>query len=271
MTFIQHAHGGVVFTAAAQLEAVPGLAHGFSTRLGGVSTGIFESLNLAPGRGDDPEHVRENFRRFCAAVGADVNAMVFTNQVHGDAVRVCTGADAGVGLSRVRDYEADGLITDVPGLALVAFSADCIPILLCDPVRRVIAAVHAGWRGTALGIAERAVEKMCAIYGCNAGDILAAVGPGIGRCCFETDEDVPNAMTAALGAAALPYLEVREGGKFHVDLKGINACRLERAGLAREHIAVSDHCTACLGELYWSHRVTRGQRGGMAALIGLTP
>jgi len=269
MPFIQHETGGVVFTASQQFDNIPGLAHGFSTRLGGVSQGVFSALNLAPNRGDDPDCVRENFRRFCAATGTDMDAMVFSNQVHGDAVRVCTGADAGRGLGRDRTYEADGLVTDVPGLPLVIFTADCIPILLCDPVRRVVGAVHAGWRGTALGIAERAAEKMRDCYGCDPADILAAVGPGISQCCFETREDVPNAMTEAMGAAALPYIQAGEDGKFHVDLKGLNARRLERAGLDSGHIDISGECTACLPERYWSHRVTNGVRGSQAAVIQL--
>ena len=187
--------------------------------------------------------------------------MVFSCQVHGDTVRVCTAADAGSGLARKPDYEADGLITDVPGLCLVVFSADCLPILLHDPVRRVVAAVHAGWRGTANGIVERACEKMRDLYGCRSEDIRAAIGPGISRCCFETGEDVPNAMTSALGFKALEFIDAHPGGKFRVDLKGINAFRLRRQGLTEDHIAVSPDCTVCLHDKYWSHRFTKGERG----------
>lgn len=245
------------------------VCHGFSTRKGGVSTGIYKSLNLGANRGDESEKVRENFARFCAALDADMAKMVFSAQVHGDVVRVCTSADAGFGLERSVPYEADALITDVPGLALAVFSADCLPILLYDPERAVIAAVHAGWRGTALGIVEKTVEKMVEHYGCDAGSILAAIGPGISKCCFETHEDVPNAMTEALGAAALRFIEVREDGKFKVDLKGLNTLRLERMGVRAANIAVSEECTACLPDKYWSHRATQGDRGSMAAVIAL--
>ena len=130
-------------------------------------------------------------------------------------------------------------------------------------------AVHSGWRGTALGIVTRAVDRMVDCYGCDRLDILAAIGPGISKCCFETHEDVPNAMTEAMGAAALPYIQVLPSGKFRLDLKGLNVRRLESAGLTQEHIAVSDDCTACLPEKYWSHRVTRGERGSQAAMIAL--
>ena len=257
---------GVTYLSSEAFEQAGGVAHGFSTRLGGVSTGIYESLNLGSTRGDDPEHVRENYRRFFAAVGADVDTVAMTNQVHGDVVRAVTTADIKSGLLDREPYEADGLVTDIPGVALVIFSADCLPVLLYDPVRRVIAAVHAGWRGTASGIVERAVEKM-AFYGCRPEDILAAIGPGISRCCFETHEDVPNAMTAALGVRATPFLSPIENGKFKVDLKGINAMRLERAGLLCTHIFVSPDCTACQPQKYWSHRATGGVRGSQAAVI----
>lgn len=269
MNIIEHNKNGLVYLTADGFEAAGGVAHGFSTRLGGVSEGIYATLNLGMNRGDAPDRVRENYRRFCAAVGVQADKLVFSSQVHSDVVRTVTAADAGKGLDRKADYDADGLVTDVPGLGLTVFGADCLPILFYDPVRRVAAAVHAGWRGTALGIAERAVEKMAGHYGSDPADILAAIGPGIGRCCFETHEDVPNAMTSALGVCATPYIDPIENGKFKVDLKGINAMRLERAGLLPEHIAVSGDCTACHPEKYWSHRVTNGVRGSQAAVIEL--
>lgn len=220
-------------------------------------------------RGDAPDRVRENYRRFCAAIGADMGNIVCASQVHGDTVRTVTAADLGIGLDEPEPWQADGLVTDIPGVTLAVYSADCLPILLYDPVRRVVGAVHAGWRGTALGIAAKAVERMVDCYGCDRLDILAAVGPGISKCCFETHEDVPNAMTEAMGAAALSSIEVLPTGKFHVDLKGLNAKRLESAGLAPEHIAVSADCTCCLPEKYWSHRYTHGERGSQAAMIAI--
>lgn len=269
MTLSEKTVNGVPFGYDRAMAAAGGCAHGFSTREGGVSGGIYASLNLGANRGDDPELVRENYRRFCAAVGVRPDTLVFSSQVHSDVVRTVTSADAGKGLDRKTDYDADGLVTDVPGLGLTVFGADCLPILFYDPRRRVVAAVHAGWRGTALGIAERAVEKMAGHYGSDPADILAAIGPGIGKCCFETHEDVPNAMTEALGAAALRYIEVLPSGKFKVDLKGLNARRLERVGLLAEHIAVSDACTVCQSGKYWSHRATHGERGSQAAVIML--
>ena len=270
MNMIEQTCQGVTFFRSDGIDAAGGAAHGFSSRLGGVSEGMWESLNLGVSRGDDPDHVRENYRRFFAAIGADGRRIAMTNQVHGGVVRCITTADLhGDPYDKV-GYEADGLMTDLPGVALVIYSADCIPILFYDPVRRVIAAVHAGWRGTAAGIASTAVERMRDVFGSRPEDILAAIGPGIGPDCFETHEDVPNAMTAALSTAVLRHIKIKENGKFAVDLKNINAMRLEQAGLERSHIAVSQVCTSCNPDKFWSHRKLGTSRGSMAAAIQLT-
>ena len=269
MNIIEQTQNGVVFYSADGIAAAGGAAHGFSTRVGGVSQGMWESLNLGVSRGDDPDHVRENYHRFFAAIGADGSRIAMSSQVHGAVVRTITTADLHTDPYDKVGYEADGLMTALPGVALVIYSADCIPILFHDPVRRVIAAVHAGWRGTAAGIATTAVERMRDVYGCRPADILAAVGPGIGPDCFETHEDVPNAMTAALSTAVLHHMKIKENGKFAVDLKGINAMRLEHAGLDPDHIAVSSLCTACSPDKFWSHRKLGTNRGSMAAAIQL--
>ena len=247
-----------------------GVPHGFTTREGGVSEGIYASLNLGFGRGDDREKVMENYRRVCGAFSVDINKLVLTAQVHKDTVRQVTAEDWGKGISRPKDYEADALITDVPGTTLVAFGADCLTALLYDPAHRAIGAVHAGWRGTALGIVKRAVEAMTAAYGTRPGDLLCALGPCISKCCFETDQDVPNAMTAALGAAALPFISDQKNGKFLVDMKGLNALWLKRAGVGEDHIDISPDCTLCKPDKYWSHRYTKGERGIQASMISLS-
>lgn len=260
---------GLVWLESETLSAPGGLAHGFSTRLGGVSRGPFASLNLGHTRGDDPDAVRENYCRFCAATGVGpVESLVLSHQIHRDGVRVCTLADRGKGLDAPRDYDADALMTDLPGLPLVIFSADCIPILFYDPQRRVIAACHAGWRGTALGIAAKTVRRMGEVYGCRPGDLRAAIGPGISQCCFQTGADVPEAMAAAFGRAAEPYCRPSgTPGRYQVDLKGLNAWQLEQAGVTR--VDRASDCTACHGEKYWSHRITGPARGSMAAVIAL--
>lgn len=260
--------GEIPLQVSPQLEKT-GVIHGFTTRLGGASEGIYSSLNLGIHRGDNPDRVRENYRRLCEALGIEMNRLVFSCQVHGEGVRGVTSADWGKGLDREVDYEADGLVTDVPGTTLVVFGADCLTVLLYDPVRRVVGAVHSGWRGTALGVVERCVEKMVGQYGCCAQDIVAAIGPGISRCCFETNGEVPEAMREALGEDAAQFVDRLETGKYKVDLKGINALRLKHSDVLTTNIDVSSDCTMCHPEKYWSHRYTKGERGSQAALISL--
>lgn len=272
MSFTQHEQNGIVFHTADAFTAAGCVRHGFASRLGGVSTGAFSSLNLSFSRGDDPESVRENYHRLCAALGIDETRLVRTHQVHSDEVRVATGADILPALTGPVPDETDGLITNEPGLCLTIYYADCIPVLLCDPVKRVIGAVHSGWRGTAQDIVPKAIAKMQARYGCDPKNILAAIGPGIGPCCFETHDDVPNALQAALGQGITPYTPPlpERPGKYAVDLKGLLAWRLCRAGLAPAHIDTLSLCTACHPELYWSHRKlgpARGNHGAMIALV----
>ena len=266
---LKTAHG-VRFVSSGLLERAGGVAHGFSTRQGGVSAPPFDTMDLGYNRGDAPDCVRENYRRFCAAIGADHTRVVKTRQVHKDAVRRVTGSDAGLDLCTPAPYEADGLVTDVPGLCLCVFSADCVPVLLYDPVRHCIAAVHSGWRGTAMSIAAKAAAIMMEEYGCRAEDILTAIGPAISTCCFETHADVPRAMLDAFGDEAAAFIQSVGKDKFRVDLKGIIAHDLMGAGLIPEHMDISDHCTACRPDLYWSHRLTGNARGSMAAMIQLT-
>ena len=269
MPFDFHEQNGLVWLTAPGLDGQAGLAHGFSTRQGGVSAPPFDTLNLGVGRGDDPAAVAENYRRFCGVLGVDPRRTVLSKQVHETTVRRCTADDAGKGLLRQRGYTADALITNEPDLPLVVFSADCGIILLYDPVHRAIGGAHAGWRGCAGGILQNTVEAMVREFGSRTQDLLAAIGPCIGPCCFETDGDVPAAMTDALGADAAPYLE-RRGAKWHVDLAGLNRQWLLRAGLLPEHIETADLCTGCRPDLLWSHRKMGNARGAQVALIALT-
>lgn len=237
--------------------------HGFTTRLGGVSTGFSASLNLAFGRGDSMENVEENLRRLGDAIGFDPTRLVLTRQTHSDIVRVVTGADCR-GLCH-RDYpECDGLVTAEPGLALLVFTADCTPVLLYDPVTGAVGACHAGWRGTARDIAGKTARAMAAFFGCDPKNIRAAVGPNIGFCHFETGTDVPEAMIAAYGKAAEAYIRPA-GEKYHVDLKAMNRLSLNRAGV--EQVDVSEACTMCRPDLFFSHRTTGGNRGSQGAVI----
>ena len=267
MPFRTHEAQGLTWLTS-ELLSLPGLAHGFSTRPGGVSAPPWDSLNLGPGRGDGIECLQENYRRFCAAIGTDVHGTVLSRQVHEDNVRLVTADDAGKGLWKERDYTSvDAMICNTPGIALTVFSADCGVILLYDPVQRAIGAVHAGWRGVALGLVKKTVLEMQRQFGTQPEDLHCAIGAAIGSCCFETDDDVPKALRAAMGADADHYME-RRGSKWHVDLKELNAHWLRSVGV--QHIDICPHCTACRPDLYWSHRKMGEARGVQAAMIAMT-
>lgn len=238
--------------------------HCFSTRLGGVSRGTLDSLNLGIHRGDRPANVLENYRILGKAVGFSLRDLVFTRQTHRDIVRAVDGSNGGEGLFVPVEPECDALITNTPGLALAAFTADCTPILLEDTVTGAVGAVHAGWRGTVAGIAAKTVEAMVREYGCRPENMTAAIGPNIGGCCFETGQDVPDALRACLGGKAEDFIRPL-GEKYLVDLKGANRAILERAGVKR--IDLSTECTACRQDRYWSHRKVGPERGSMAAII----
>ena len=260
MAVITKKQGNLVYLTAEGIS-VP---HCFTTRLGGVSEGIFSSLNIGYNRGDAPENVQANYRILTDALGCSLEDLVLTRQTHTDIVRVARREEAGKSLDN-RDWpECDALVTNDPGVALVIFTADCTPILLHDPVTGAVGAAHAGWRGTALGIAGKTAQAMVREFGCDPKNIRAAIGPNIGYCCFETDRDVPDAMVAALGEEAKPFIRPH-GGKYYVNLKEINALWLRKVGV--EQIEISDACTVCRSDIYWSHRVTRGQRGSQGAII----
>lgn len=268
MSFSLHEKQGLTWLTSESLSR-PGVSHAFSTRRGGISPAPWDSLNLGPGRGDGTACLLENYRRFCAAIGVDDRRTVLSRQVHQDNVRLVTADDAGKGLWRERDYTSvDAMICNTPCLVLTVFSADCGVILLYDPVCQAIGAVHAGWRGTAQGLVRKTVLAMAEHFGTDPHDLCCAIGAAIGSCCFETDDDVPDALRAALGSAAEPYMQ-RAGSKWHVDLKGLNALWLHDLGV--QQVDICPHCTACMPELYWSHRKMGEARGVQAAMIALQP
>ena len=260
MSIITTNHGSFEYLAA---ENIP-VPHAFTGRMGGVSQGYLSSLNLGMHRGDDPENVAKNYAIVGNALGFSPKQLVLANQIHSDIVRVVTEKDCLGSLSHQAYPQCDALVTNTPGVAIAVFAADCTPILYYDPVTGAVGAAHAGWRGTAAGIAANVVDTMVSAFGCKRSDIRAAIGPNIGACCFETHNDVPDAMLAALGKEAKPYI-FPQGEKFRVDLKGINAHFLRRAGV--ENIEIAKECTVCESHRFWSHRVTKGKRGSQIAVI----
>ena len=239
------------------------VSHGFTTRLGGVSTGTLESMNISYHRGDAPENVEKNYRLLADALQFSVKDLVMSHQIHSDLVRVVTKADH-LGLDHHLYPACDALITNEPGTALVIFTADCTPILLWDEKTGAVGAIHAGWRGTAANIAGKTVEKMVAEFGCDPANIRAAIGPNIGACCFEVGGEVPEAMGAAFGPAVEEWI-FPKGEKFHMDLKQVNALALKNAGVTQ--IDISTQCTMCQHHRFWSHRVHGASRGSQGAII----
>ena len=253
------------------LSATGIVKHGFSTRKGGVSTGIFSSMNLNFKRGDDPDAVMENYRKMAAALNMRVEDMVLSDQTHTTNVRVITEEDRGKGILKPQDYsDVDGMITNVPGIVLVTSYADCVPLYFVDPVRKAIGLSNSGWKGTVGHIGQKTVWKMHEVYGSEPKDIVAAIGPSICQSCYEVSDDVAEAFRANFTAdEAADILLDKGNGKYQLDLWKANWYVLTDAGILPEHLSVTDLCTACHPELLWSHRKTNGQRGGLSAFLSL--
>lgn len=239
--------------------------HGFSTRLGGVSTGCWSTMNLSTSRGDDPEAVAENRRRIAAAIGVDEKKMVFTRQTHTTNVAVVTEKDFGASLP-----ETDGMITNVPGLCLVTFYADCVPLYFVDPVRKAIGLSHSGWRGTVHKMANVTVAKMQETFGTDPADLIAAIGPSICQDCYEVSEDVISQFRENYREEDwdLLYYE-KPNGKYQLNLWKANEINFLEAGIKKEHMAVTNVCTCCNPEVLFSHRVTGTARGNLSAFLAL--
>ena len=247
------ADGEVPYLEYPMLRDTGIVKHGFSTRLGGVSGGYYESLNLSFDRGDDPEAVRENFRRIGEAIGVQVEDMVMSKQTHTTNVRVVTEEDRGKGIVRDRDYtDIDGLITNVRGICLVTSYADCVPLYFVDPVRKAIGLSHSGWRGTVGKIGKKTVELMTESFGSDPADILACVGPSICSDCYEVSQDVIDKVKEVFDEALWESLFYEKGnGKYQLDLWKTNEEVFQEAGILPEHIAVTNVCTRCNSRIEW--------------------
>ena len=262
--FIEETKNGIVFMRS---DVIP-FRHGFMTRYGGVSTGDFASLNLGSNRGDDPVAVRENYRRLCELFGSDENGCCVTKQVHGNCVKHVTSEDRHENMGKV-PYEADGIVTTEKHLPLMCFTADCVPALAADRRGNCCAAVHCGWRSSVADILGVMIDKMTAL-GAEKDDICVAFGPSIGSCCFETDIDVSEAISEYLGGDIKGIWKEQDDGKFLVDLRAANARRLLQLGIPEGNIDISDECTVCSHDKYWSNRYTLRHglgRGNLASVI----
>ncbi len=262
------------------------VTHGFTTRLGGVSGGVFSTLNLGFARGDDPEAVRENFRRAAEALEFDLDRIVCSHQTHTTHVRVVTEADAGKGVTTARDYrDVDGLVTDVPGLVLATFFADCVPLYFVDPAHRAIGLSHSGWKGTVARMGARTLAVMAEAYGTRSEDVICAIGPSICRDCYEVSGDVAEKfagefagyeneiLCARSGKGSLSADMIRQAGeerKYLLDLWRANEIVLTDAGVLPEHLSVTDICTCCNPDLLFSHRASHGKRGNLGAFLSIS-
>lgn len=255
-----------------KLEKYAELKHGFSTKDGGVSEGIYKSMNLSFTRGDDENAVRENFKRITNELNMPYDRLVFSAQTHTTNIRCVDEKDAGKGIIKEKDYDdIDGLITDKLNLPLVTFYADCVPLLFYDPVKKVIASSHSGWRGTVSRMGRATVVKMCEEYGCNPSDIIACIGPSICKDCYEVSEDVAIAFMKEFEKEGYEDIVFDIGNtKYLIDLRKANHVILRSAGIREENIDDEKICTCCNSDRFFSHRATNGKRGNLAAFIMLT-
>lgn len=279
---IQCREGDVPYLYFPILEDTGMVHHGFSTKLGGVSEGCYASMNLRVNSDDRRENILENFHRIAEAIGFEEKKLVLTHQTHTTNIRVVTAEDAGKGLYVPRDYEdIDGCITNVPGITLAAFFADCVPLYFVDPVKRAIGLSHSGWRGTVNRMGRCTIEAMREICGSRPEDIIACVGPSICGDCYEVGEEVAEQFVKAFGltcdeaessSSYIHYgkiLTKKPDGKYLLNLWEANRQVLSEAGILPEHLVVGNICTKCNHELLYSHRVTGFARGNLAAFLGI--
>jgi YfiH family protein len=262
---------GIVFLKIPAFEKTGLVNHLFSTRKGGVSSGIFESMNLGFNRGDSDENVLRNHELLCEAIGVKTENLVLSTQVHKDEILIVDESHRGTGLKEKPFTRGiDGLITNKKGVALETFYADCVPLYFLDPVKKVIALAHAGWRGTVNKIGFKIVDQMVKAFDCDPKDILAAIGPSIGPCCFEVSEDVKLEFDKVFNHDIIEKIVKKKGnGKYFIDLWTANEFVLLESGIVEKNITKTDLCTMCHKEILFSHRGSHGERGSLVAIMAL--
>ncbi len=262
--FSTHQSGALWTLHADALDALNFVKHCFTSRHGGVSRGHTASLNLSFSR-EERDVVYENYRILSAAEGFTLQNFVLSDQVHETGIWKVTQTDAGKGITKSSDIRnIDALMTDLPHIPLAVFVADCGSILLADPVHHAVAAVHSGWRGTCARIAQKTLVAMQEAYGTRPQDVIAAIGPCIGPCCYEVGAEVKEAFLSADFSADL---FTPSGNAFMLDLWNANRSVLIDAGVPASQISVAEVCTKCHSDDYFSHRATLGKRGNLAAII----
>lgn len=264
---------GVFYLTYPQFDRMKDYVHCFSTRLGGVSEGIYQSMNLSFTRGDKDEAVRENYRRIAETLGFSPEDIVTSNQTHTTNVRVVTKADCGCGVTKPRQFEdVDGMITNEPGVILATFYADCVPLYFIDTKNRAVGLSHSGWRGTAGRMGEATVRKMRETYGSEPLEMYAAIGPSICQECYEVSGDVILEFQKAFSPKHWSSLYYEKpNGKYQLNLWQANKIVLMEAGIPENHISMPNLCTCCNPNFLFSHRASHGRRGNLGAFLGIRP
>ena len=248
---------GLPFFEIPEMAKMEWLQHGFLTRKGGVSFPPYHSLNLSGENGDRQEHVFQNKNRVAEAFSFNSNQLISLNQVHQDKILLIKEL-----LNPLPSFlEYDAIITNLPGIFISILTADCVPIFVVDKTKKVIAAIHAGRQGTALHITRKVLKKLRKEFGCLSEDLLVALGPSIGPCCYEIDEKVFQSEWA-------PFAIPKEKGKWMIDLSKINIDQIEKEGVKEESIYRIGLCTRCRNDLFFSHR-KEGQTGRQLSFIGI--
>ncbi|NLG03589.1 MAG: peptidoglycan editing factor PgeF [Clostridia bacterium] len=246
--------------------------HGFSTRIGGVSSGIYESMNLSYSRGDDDQCVTENLKRMTAALNVSAEKIVCMSQEHTANVIEVTGKDCLQGEKEPRIKGFDGMITNEPSIVLMTFHADCTPLFFYDTKNHAIGLTHSGWRGTAKKIGAVTVKMMQERYGTRPEDVMAGIGPSICKACYEVSEDVIKEFAKSFSKEEMEQIitaHENQDGKYQLDLWKANELILLEAGVKPEHLDVTDLCTCCKPDFLFSHRASNGKRGSLAAFLSL--
>ncbi len=261
--------GNLKYYTFENIEKLNLVKHCFSTKFGGVSEGFYESMNLAF-REDKKENVIKNYEIICNSIGIDYKNVVFSSQIHQDKVYKVTKNDIGKGLLKESDIKGyDALITNEKDIALVTFYADCVSIFIVDPINKAIGMAHSGWRGTVKEIGAKTIKEMTKQYGSNPKDLIVGIGPSIERCCFQVGEDVVSVFKKDLPFSEKYIFNDTVKDKYKIDLQGIIKQTIINAGVLEKNIELSNLCTMCNSDIFFSHRVMGNDRGSLAGIISL--
>lgn len=261
---------GVLYFTFPAFEKYDFITHAFSSRLGGVSQGIYESMNLGFNTGDSYDNVLQNYGALCKALSINRDDLVLSDQQHDIKIMRVEEVDKGKGITKSKDYSCiDGLVTNKPGIPLVTFYADCVPLFFLDPVKKVVGMAHSGWKGTVNKIGKEMICKFVSDYRCNIGDILVGIGPSIGPCCYEVDEAVCQQFGKLDYVNSTASIKPQGNGKYIIDLWEVNKTLLISEGIKHQNITVTDLCTKCNKDIFFSHRGHSGKRGSLVGIIQL--